>query len=304
MANEIALVSEYLTRIADTKYKRGSLTAILDTGNVRYATGLGSAKTVLVPLAKTSGLANYDKENGYKKGKYKLEWKPISLNKDRGIQLTLDSADNIDTAGEALALMLSSFMEDETIPEIDAYRFAQYATQAGSKKNVKLDDDIDAKGAIDDALTFFSDKSVPKTNCILYVKPHFYTALKKAVDKNRITTGRIVDRDIEMFDKIPVIEVPSDRFNTSIVLDDGDGFTPAGNPINFLLIEKSAVLQCIKHNPAHLIDPASNQTADGWLYNYRIYHDALAKPGKAVGIYCCYDGTVSSAPTPEPGEGA
>lgn len=301
MANSIGLVSEFLTQIADTKYKRGSLTSILDTTNVKFADGLGSAKTVMVPMAKTSGLGNYDKTNGYKKGSYTLEWKPVVLEKDRGIQLSLDSADNIDSAGEALALMVSSFVEDQAVPEIDAYRFAQYATIAGTKANVALDDDTDAVGAIDNATTLFLDKSVPKSSCVLYVKPQFYKLLKQRVDKNRITTGRIVDREVEMFDDLPVIPVPSDRFNTAITLDEDDGFTPAGNPINFILIEKSAIVQVVKHNPAHLIDPATNQFADGWLYNYRIYHDAKENPGKKIGIYCCYDGSVSSAPTTEPG---
>ena len=60
---------------------------------------------------------------------------------------------------------------------------------------------------------------------------------------------------------------------------------PAGQNINFMVIEKSALLQYPKHKVNKIIDPEANQTSDGWMFFYREYGLADVYENKTAGIY-------------------
>ena len=47
----------------------------------------------------------------------------------------------------------------------------------------------------------------------------------------------------------------------------------------------SAVWQATKHNPLRIFEPGVNQTADAYLFQYRVYHDAGVYANKVNGIY-------------------
>lgn len=61
--------------------------------------------------------------------------------------------------------------------------------------------------------------------------------------------------------------------------------TEAGKDINFMVIEKSAVLQFPKHVVPKIIDPQANQDADAWKYGYRNYSLTDVWDNKVAGIY-------------------
>lgn len=61
--------------------------------------------------------------------------------------------------------------------------------------------------------------------------------------------------------------------------------TEAGKDINFMIIEKSAVLQFPKHVVPKIIDPQANQDADAWKYGYRNYSLTDVWDNKVAGIY-------------------
>ena len=72
--------------------------------------------------------------------------------------------------------------------------------------------------------------------------------------------------------------MPQSRFYTAVDLKDGTssgeekgGYTKteAAKDINFLVVEKSAVLQFTKHAVPKIITPEQNQNADAWKYGYR-----------------------------------
>ena len=288
MANSIAPVIKYLTAIAEKVYGHESISAILDTQNVEYTGNLANSKTIKVPRMEVSGLADYSKTNGYSQGDVTLTWVDYTLTKDRGRKFVIDAVDDIDAAGKSLAMLQGTFLRKSVVPEIDAYRFAQYASGAASenKLTAALDKDTIIP-ALDVAMEKLFEAGVPEENVVLFISPSCYTALKNASDKLRWSQGTVLNRNVLMFDEHPIIKVPSTRFYDSITLG-SDGYSKkasTGKDINFLLMDKDAVIQCAKHNPSNLISPDANQTSDGWIYKYRIYHDALVQDGKSVGIY-------------------
>jgi hypothetical protein len=63
-----------------------------------------------------------------------------------------------------------------------------------------------------------------------------------------------------------------------------------GKPINFMVIEKSAVIQYPKHTVNKVITPEENQSSDSWLFFFRAYGLADVFENKRSGIYLHYAG--------------
>ena len=89
-----------------------------------------------------------------------------------------------------------------------------------------------------------------------------------------------------------VIQIPQTRFYTAISQLSGKGEYKAGgytadgaNDINFMIIEKSAVIQFQKRVAPKIISPEQNQDADAWKYGYRNVGIADAYENKVSGIY-------------------
>jgi hypothetical protein len=101
------------------------------------------------------------------------------------------------------------------------------------------------------------------------------------------------DRRIFELDNVRIIPVPQGRFYKGITLDAGKtanagGFAKngtTGKNINFLLMHPSSVLQVTKLSDLKVFAPEDNQTADAWLIQYRLYHDAFVYANKVKGIY-------------------
>ena len=52
-----------------------------------------------------------------------------------------------------------------------------------------------------------------------------------------------------------------------------------------LFVDKNAVLGIKKHVEPKIISPEDNQSSDGWIFGYRIYHDLFVPDNKVNGIY-------------------
>jgi len=129
------------------------------------------------------------------------------------------------------------------------------------------------------------EAEVPAEGRILYITP----TLKGVIDDLDTSKSKAV---LDKFAK--VVEVPQSRFYTAIELADGTtsgeeagGYAKAteGKDINFMIVEKSAVVQYPKHKVNKVITPEENQNNDGWLFFYREYGLADAYENKAAGIY-------------------
>lgn len=275
MANNIALRKQYST-LLDEVYKLESLTAVLDGPNNLVKEG-ANANEILIPKMDMDGLDDYNKQTGYPEGGVTLEYETKKCDYDRGRMFVVDSMDNQESAGVAFGQLSGEFLRTKVVPELDAYRLAQYAGLAAGSASGALDGKTGI-AAIRAGKTAIKNAEAKTESCYLYIS----TTLKGLIDDLDTTASKKV---LEGW--AGVIEVPEGRFNDEVTLTKGGkgGFTLSGNALNFLIVDKNAVIQYQKHTVGKIITPEQNQDADAWKFGYRTVGIAEAKENKLTGIY-------------------
>ena len=260
-----------------------------NAGQVKYSGG----NEVKIPTISTSGLADYDRENGYNQGSVSLTYQTKIMTKDRGRQFLLDKmeVDEGNFIANATSVM-GEFQRSHIIPEVDAYRYS------------KIFELANANG--------YSSEYTPAAQTIL-------TTLKKQISEINDTAGAIdlvivmsypvadilensetfqrhinvadfkqgnVDLKIKTYNGIPIIRVPSARMKTAYTFNDGKsdnqkdgGFTPTetAKQINWIICPRNVPLAISKTDNFKIFAPEINQRADAWLIQYRKFHDLWIK---------------------------
>lgn len=287
--NRIELAEKFQP-ILDEIYKKESLTARLD--GLSKPVDHNDARTVYVYKTSMVGLGDYDRATGFAAGNVTGVWEALELTKDRGRAFSVDAMSDEETLGMAFGTLVGEFIRTKVVPELDAYRFATYAGKASGKPPAAaLTTSSGVLTAIDLAQKTLDGKEVPREGRVLYASEDIYYLLKGALTRTWVSDGT-VDRNIERLDGMDVVMVPQTRFYEGIDLIDGSdpltggyGQTSGKKKLNFLLLHPSAVLQIAKHNPLRVFAPDLNQTADAWLFQYRIYHDAFVYDNKTDSVY-------------------
>lgn len=276
--NTIALAEKYLP-LLDEVYKRAAITSFLDATAVDFSGG----NKVSIYKTEVDGLADYDRNAGYADGAATGTWEDFTLTQDRGRRFLVDVMDDEETLNQAFGTLAGEFIRTKVVPEIDAYRFAKYASAAGKTVEGSIDADTSVADLIDDAEAYLGDKEVPVEGRYLFVSETAYKALKNDINRETTYNDAGISKTVETYDGMPIIRVPQGRFYTDITI--GDGFENDGAKINFMIMSTTAPIQVVKHEVPKIIDPAANQFADAWLFMYRVYHDAFVKENKVDGIY-------------------
>lgn len=290
MANSVSLVTTFLA-LLDEIYKVESLTARMDaiTQDIPFA----GANAVKVMKLATVGLGTYSRSTGYPKGDVTVTWETMTLAAERGREFTLDRMDSDETLGLALGALIREWMRTYVAPELDAYRFAKYASWSsiGAATPATLTKDT-VLPAIDAAMLVMDEAEVPAEGRILYASATVAQFISQAITRVLANeTG--VERRVRSLDGLTIIPVPQTRFYTAITLNAGattsaGGFiknVSSGKDLNFMLIHPSAVVQPTKLNNLKYFSPEVNQTSDGHKWQYRLYHDAFVEDNKVAGIY-------------------
>ena len=285
MANAITTFKKYTDKL-DMVYQQSAKTAVLDGDNTLVQMG-ANANEIVIPKIAMDGLADYDRNSGYVNGDVTLTNETVAFNYDRGRAFTVDAMDNEETAGVAFGRLSSEFIRTKVVPEIDAVRFAQYSgTSNISVESGTLADGNAVLSALVAAQSKMDNDEVSENDRILFITPDHYNAVN-AVDT---TKSREV---LASFSEI--VKVPQSRFYTAIDLKDGKtdgekagGFAKSadGKEINFMVIQKDAIIQYTKHVVNKVITPEENQTSDGWKFPYRAYGLNDVYENKTAGIYC------------------
>ena len=292
MANAITTISKYIP-LLDQVYALASCSAILDTPNA-LVRETADAKTVLIAETSMSGLGDYSRADGFVSGDLTLEWKPYTFTYDRGRTFQIDAMDDAETMGLAFGSLASEFMRVKVTPEIDAVRFAKYATNAGTTVAAALTKSTTVP-AISTAEVALEEKEVTLANCVLFITPTCYGYVKDDTDhfQRTLVPSENPNRNFGTFDEMPVVKVPQTRFYTAVTLADGKtkatgGYAKAtdAKDINFMIVDRASVIQLIKHGKIRVFDPDTNQSADAYKVDYRVYHDAWVLNNKKNGIYC------------------
>lgn len=286
MANNIALFEKYIP-LLDEVYKAASKSAVLDSAGEMVTQGR-NANEFLVPKMTLDGLGEYSRKDGYARGDVTLVMETIKAEYDRGRKFSVDAMDDEETAGVAFGRLSSVFIREKVVPEMDAYRFAKYAgkAQADHIKAQALTTADDILSALIAGKSAMDEAEVGEESRYLFIAPTLYNAALNAdTSKSRVILDSFGGR---------IISVPQGRFKSKIELKDGKstgqeagGFAPASDAldINFMMIDKNAVLQFARHNVNKIITPEANQEDDSFLFFYRAYMLAAVYDNKADGIY-------------------
>ena len=277
MANTIALRKSYST-LLDEVYKLSSLTAVLDGPNELVREG-ANANEILIPKMTMSGLADYNKQTGYVAGDVTLEYETKKCDYDRGRMFTVDAMDNIESAGIAFGRLSGEFLRTQVVPELDAWRIAKYAQFAKNKVEANIADAKAGIAALRVAKTSIQNAEAKPETCYLFIS----MSLKGSIEDLDTTASKKV---LEGW--AAVIPVPDGRFYDKVTLtaSGAGGFTTTGGKaLNFLVVDKNAVIQNQKHTVSKIITPDQNQDADAWKFGYRTVGIAEAKDNKKSAIY-------------------
>lgn len=291
MANSIQFAAKFYP-ILDEIYKKASLTAFLDapTKPIDHA-GVNEVKIFKIAM---TGLGDYSRTTGYPAGDVVGTWETITLEADRGRSFAVDTMDNEESLGMAFGKLVGEFMRTQVVPEVDAYRFARYAGRSGIQTvtAANLADYAAVIAAIDVASLAMDEKEVPSEGRILFISSTHGRLLSGGLTRTLQATADKIDRRLKWLDELQIIPVPQSRFYTAIDLNAGvtsgaGGYVKAGTAknINFLMLHPTALDQATKHAPLKVFSPQENQTADAWLMQYRLYHDAWVYDNKVDGIY-------------------
>ena len=282
--NAISKFKKYIDTL-DEVYKISSVTSVLD-GNNRLVRMGANANEIIIPKMSMDGLANYSRENGYVSGDVTLTNETVTFNYERGRSFTIDAMDNEETAGVAFGQLSGEFIRTKAAPEIDAFRFAQYAGTDGiTVVSDTLTAASDTLAALIAAQNSMDENEVPMESRILFITPTLYNGVMN-IDT---TKSKAV---LDSFSQI--VKVPQSRFYTAIELYDGSTsgeeaghFAKAADAsdINFMVIEKSAAIQYQKHLVSKVVTPEENQMSDAWKFFYRSYGIADVYENKVSGIY-------------------
>ena len=286
MSQTITLFKQQITGVLDEVYKNASLTAVLDGANELVQQG-ANANELLIPKMSMDGLGDYSKASGYVNGDVTLTMETVRCNFDRGRMFSVDSMDDIETAGVAFGRLAGEFVRTKVVPELDAFRFASYAGLTGISTTdaAALETGAAVIAALAAAADGMDNDEVPTSERYLFITP---TLLGLVRDLDTTKSKEI------LASFAGVVKVPQSRFYTAINQLDGTtsgeeagGYAKASGAkdINFMIIHKPAVIQFEKHVVPKIVTPEANQSADAWKFGYRNVSIADGYENKVKGIY-------------------
>lgn len=297
--NKIELVNT-MTSIVDEIYRTETVTSVLEAPSdlVRYSDG----KSFEIANMTMNGLGDYSRENGYPEGGVSLEWTTYQFETDRGTRFTVDRKDNEESFGIVASRLNGDFTRDHLVPEVDAFRFAKIASNAGKTVTGTITK-TDGEDAVDEALVTLQDNKVPTSRLLLFVTPRVKQSLEKGIDRYVSNGEGAINNLIQTYNGVPLIVAPQDRFYSGITLlpgtgenaqfgyektkasGSGDDAIPGATDLNFILMDRTACVNITKLNMLKLFTPDENQKKDAWQWDYRLYHECFVFNNKKPGIY-------------------
>lgn len=292
MPNSIAFAKNY-TSIIDEVYQRAGVSNVLNSGRRMVRAG-HNAKEIMIPKISVTGLGDYTRNVGYKTGAITYEFETKTFNYDRGIRLFADVMD-VEEAG-----VLDCFVEagaelqrTQVAPEADAFTFAQIAGHTGvtvDEADLSEATATDVLAELREVTSLMDEAQVSTGSRYLFITP----TLKCVLDDYSYANPTMSNRVLERFAR--VVEVPQVRFYTAIDLKSGDtefGYAKAatGKDINFMVVEKSAVIKFDKHVASRVFSPDELESLDSYMMKYRKYGIVELFDNKLDGVY------VSAAPS-------
>ena len=273
MANNIAAIKNY-TDVLDKVYRKASVSGCLTSGGRMVRAGK-NAKEIMIPKISVTGLGDYTRNVGYKTGSISFDYETKTFNYDRGIKLLADVMD-VEEAGvlDCFVAAGSELMRTQVAPEADAFTFAEIAGHAGVDTESKSYADAEAADILRDLRAVTNDMDeleVCEGGRVLFITP----TLKGVLDDFSLVNPNLSKHVLTRFSRI--VEVPQRRFYSKIDLLSGEaeqfGYAKAadGKAINWMVVERSAVIKFDKHVASRVFSPDELENLDSYMRKYRKY---------------------------------
>ncbi len=254
-----------------------------NAGQVKYTGG----REVKIPTLSTSGLADYDRGAGYKKGKVAVTYQTETMTQDRGISFLLDRIEVDESGFIATATnAMSVFQSEYVIPEIDAYRYSklfQRINADSSRVRAYTPDVSTIFSTLNEDITAVRDKAGAVELVIImdYLTADKLSACKEFSRNINVSQFRQgdVNTEVQTLNGTPILRVPSERLKSAYTFKTGDenefGFAAADGAkgINWIVCPRRAPIAVSKTDGVKIFDPQTTQGADGWTIEYRKMHD-------------------------------
>ncbi|ARJ93586.1 hypothetical protein D2E20_02118 [Listeria monocytogenes] len=271
----------------DQKLVFGTYTNELETPNLLWL----DAKTFKIQTITTTGLKPHTRNKGYNEGSASNENTAYTITFDRDVEFFVDVMD-VDETGQALtaANVTKEFNSRHSAPEVDAYRFSKLATEA-KKNGYSTAETITEENVFRTLKAAIRKvKKYGTQNLVMYVSVDVMAALELSKDFTRTISNQNIgpsslETRVTGIDGVKIVEIEAeDRFYDTF--DFTDGYKPAASAkkLNYLLINKGSVIGGTKHASIYLHAPGSVGQGDGWLYQYRVYHDIFVKEQQKDGV--------------------
>lgn len=248
-------------------------------------------KTFKIQTITTTGLKPHTRNKGYNEGSASNENTAYTITFDRDVEFFVDVMD-VDETGQALtaANVTKEFNSRHSAPEVDAYRFSKLATEA-KKNGYSTAETITEENVFRTLKAAIRKvKKYGTQNLVMYVSVDVMAALELSKDFTRTISNQNIgpsslETRVTGIDGVKLVEIEAeDRFYDTF--DFTDGYKPAASAkkLNYLLINKGSVIGGTKHASIYLHAPGSVGQGDGWLYQYRVYHDIFVKEQQKDGV--------------------
>ena len=267
-------------------YMINAKTAVLESDTTLVKQGLNEDK-ICIPKIEMSGLGDYDSNTGYTVGTIFM-MQTVTFNYSRKWKLSINSMDNEETLGLTFAKLIAEFLRTKAIPEQDAFRFARYANLAEIKISGNISTGAEVLEALQTAIIKMNNAEIPSKNRHLFITTDLLVEAQNVdTTKSRAILGEFYS----------ITEVPKTIFYTAIDLLDGKvsgkekrGFKKSsdGKDINFLIVEKSSVMQLTKYKLSKAISPEDNPDRNTWIFKFNEYGFIDMHKYKPAGIYLHY----------------
>lgn len=244
------------------------------------------AKTVIIPDIDFVGLADYDRDNGFSKGKMTVAHTSYELTQDRARSLQIDREDMDETGIANLAgQVMGEYVRTKVVPEMDAYTLSKLAGVATSKNNIKTLDTSKAYAQFVELVNGIQAKAGFDAELVAFVNADVYAAFMNSAEIQRhITVSDFkqgeVNLKVKKINDVALIPVASDRMKTAYEDDaENGGLKPTGaaKDIGMLILPKTAASLVKKSEKIRVFEPDENQDADAYKFDYRVYYDTFVK---------------------------
>lgn len=297
MANSIEYAKLFSSAMDEVALP-GLTSGKMETTNYKYSGG----NEIKLPKMSVTGLSDYSRETGYKTGAITFAYETKTISQDRGVSFTLDVMDEDESGFVATAGAVTNELNKvEVAPEIDAYRYSKIFSLANA--NLKAEPYVPAEATIFSELTQdisnienIIGQETAKTIYMSYEAARVLALADKIVHRLDVNTnsGELKTKVISI-DNIEIIRVPSARFESAYVFGD-NGFTVGALAMgmNWIIADDNALVAINKHDKMKVFTPDQNQATDGYLIQYRRYHDLFIPDNKIPGLHVSY--TAIAAP--------